>query len=47
MQRTVVIVKPKSRMNLGSLFEKATYISMLSGFIGMISYLAINCYHTV
>lgn len=47
MQRTVVIVEPKSRIEIRSLFEKATYVSMLSGFIGIISYLAINCHHAV
>jgi hypothetical protein len=49
MQRAVVIVKPKRNIDVDvrSLFEKATYISMLSGFVGMIYYLAINCYHAV
>ena len=47
MQRAVVIVQPKRNMDVRSLFEKATYISMLSGFVGMIYYLAINCYHAV
>ncbi len=47
MQRTVVIVEPKSRIEIRSPFEKATYVSMLSGFVGMIYYLAVNCYHAV
>lgn len=47
MQRVVAIRKQKSWIDVRSLFEKATYISLLSGFVGMIYYLAINCYHAV
>lgn len=47
MLRTVEIPRQKSKIELRSLLEKITYISMLSMFIGMVSYLAINCTHTV
>ncbi|MEM2760508.1 MAG: hypothetical protein QXU32_00470 [Nitrososphaerales archaeon] len=44
MQRTTLL-KPKVRVKLGVMLERITYTSMLSGFIGLISYLAVNCYH--
>lgn len=45
MQRTLVIEKPKARIGVMLLFERITYMSMLSGFVGLVYYLAINCHH--
>lgn len=45
MQRTLVIEKPKAGIGAMLMFERVTYVSMLSGFVGLVYYLAINCRH--
>jgi len=45
MQRA--IVKQVIALERQNLFERAVYISLLSGFLGTVSYLIMHCHHAL
>jgi hypothetical protein len=46
MQRAIVRERTAYRKT-ASLFERALYISLLSGFLGVVSYLIVHCHHAI